>query len=211
MIIETSLNMIKSGLVKGTWGNISVRKDNRIWITPSGVPYEDLTPDSIAVIDLESGKQIDGKMKASSEMPLHRIIYLEYSHINGIVHTHSIYASAFAVIEEEIPCCTEDQAQIIGGSIPIAKYAPQGTAELGRHVVQALEGDVYAALMAKHGLVAVGRNLQEAWTAAEISEKSAQVASVVKSMNKPIEGLCQNEINELRQNYINSYSKTSIK
>ncbi|MBM7615940.1 class II aldolase/adducin family protein [Alkaliphilus hydrothermalis] len=210
-IIETSLKMVQSGLVKGTWGNVSVRKENQLWITPSGVTYEDLTEDQIAVIDLESGVQIGGSRKASSEMPLHRMIYLHNEEINGIVHTHSIYASAFAAIEEEVPCYTEDQAQIIGGSIPVAQYAFPGTDELGKNVVKALEDGRYAVLMAKHGLVAVGRNLKEAWTSAEVAEKSAQLASIVKGMNKAPGGLCEKEIEDMRRIYLESYSKTSIK
>ncbi|MCC5910112.1 MAG: class II aldolase/adducin family protein [Clostridiaceae bacterium] len=210
-IIDNGLKMIESGLVKGTWGNISVRKDDKLWITPSGIPYEGLTSDLIAVVDLKSGEQIDGEAKASSEMPLHRSIYLAYGEINGIVHTHSVYASAFAAIEEEVPCYTEDQAQIIGGSIPVAKYAFPGTDELGNNIVQALKEGAYAALLAKHGLVSIGRNLQEAWTVAEIAEKSAQVASILKSMNKEVEGLCKNEVKEMREIYLKSYSKKIVK
>ncbi|WP_034328032.1 class II aldolase/adducin family protein [Alkaliphilus transvaalensis] len=209
-IIECSLKMIKSGLVKGTWGNISVRDENQIWITPSGIPYEELKEDLIAIIDLKTGEQIGGRAKASSEMPLHRSIYLEYEEVKGIVHTHSIYASAFAAMEEEIPCYTEDQAQIIGGAVPVAKYAFPGTDELGKNVVQALRDGRYAALMAKHGLVSVGRNLQEAWTVAEIAEKSAQVASIIKSMGKNVAGLCEKEVKEMREIYIKSYSKKII-
>ncbi|MFZ5968584.1 MAG: class II aldolase/adducin family protein [Bacillota bacterium] len=209
-LIQTGLNMIKSGLVKGTWGNISARRSSKMWITPSGIPYEELTPEDIAVIDIPTGSQLEGKRKPSSEMPLHRILYTHLPDIHGIVHTHSIYASAFAAVQETIPCYTEDQAQIIGGSIPAAAYALPGTEELAMHVLTVLQQDRFAALLSKHGLVAVGRSLKEAWTTAEVAEKSAQVASIIKSMHADAQPIDEDEIKMMRSIYLNSYSKQLI-
>lgn len=209
-IIATGRKMINGGLVKGTWGNISMRVDNLMWITPSGVDYWDLTPEKIAVIDLTTGQQVEGNLKPSSEIPLHMKIYKALDSINGIVHTHSIYASAFAAAEKEIPCFTEDQGQIIGGAIPVAAYALPGTTQLGENVVAALKGGSYAALMAKHGLITVGRSLKEALTVAEISEKSAKIAAVLRSMGENPEGVSEEDIKEMRRTYLESYSQKSI-
>ncbi|SCY78598.1 class II aldolase/adducin family protein [Alkaliphilus peptidifermentans] len=207
-IIDVGLSITKSGLVKGTWGNISKCYEKTMWITPSGIPYEELTEDAIAVIDLENELQIGGRLKASSEMPLHLMIYKAFPQFKAIVHTHSIYASAFAVIGQEVPCYTEDQAQIIGGNIPLAQYALPGTNQLALNTVEALKGGVYAALLEKHGMVAVGRSLREAMTVAEIAEKSAQLATIVRGMNSNTEPISLKEIDEMRKIYLESYSKT---
>ncbi|MFT9496751.1 class II aldolase/adducin family protein [Anaerosolibacter sp.] len=210
-LIKTGICMVKSGLVKGTWGNVSIRHGENMWITPSGIAYEDLIPEDIAVVEVATGKQLDGRQKPSSEMPLHLIIYQNLEEIHSVVHTHSIYASAFAAMQEEIPCYTEDHAQIIGGSIPVAKYAFPGTAALGENVLRIFRRDRYAGLMAKHGLVAIGRSLREAWTAAEIAEKSAQVASVIRGTGKNPKPIDEEEIAQMRKNYLESYSKEIIK
>ncbi|HHV71219.1 MAG TPA: class II aldolase/adducin family protein [Clostridia bacterium] len=206
-IIKTALKMVQSGLVRGTWGNISVRQDNRLLITPSGTPYEELTVEDIAVVDLKSGEQVGGRLKASSELPLHISIYRIFDRINGIVHTHSLYASAFAALGEEVPCYTEDQAQIIGGSIPVASYALPGSYELGYNVTAVLKTGKYAALMAKHGLVSVGRSLKEAFMVAEVAEKSANLAYLVRTLSPNLEPMNEGEIEIMRKNYLNSYSK----
>ena len=209
-IIQMGLSMIKSGLVKGTWGNISGRRGDVMLITPSGIPYEEMEPEHIAQIDVETGRQVGGSCKASSEQALHLVIYQNLPDVQGVVHTHSIYASAFAAIHEPVPCLIEDQAQIIGGDIPVARYAPPGTVALGERVMEALGEDRYAALLANHGLVAVGRSLREAWTAAEIAEKSAYLASIVKSMNKSPVVIDPAEIREMRKNYLENYSRYSV-
>ncbi|MBB6218847.1 L-fuculose-phosphate aldolase [Anaerosolibacter carboniphilus] len=210
-MIQTGVSMVKSGLVKGTWGNISIRHGENMWITPSGIAYGDLTPEDIAVVEIITGKQVGGRQKPSSEIPLHLIIYQNLEEVHSIVHTHSIYASAFAAMQEEIPCYTEDHAQIIGGSIPVAKYAFPGTTALAENVLRIFRRDRYAGLMAKHGLVTIGRSLREAWTAAEIAEKSAQVASVIRGMGKNPKPIEEEEIAQMRKIYLESYSKEIIK
>lgn len=205
-LIVTGQNMIKSGLVKGTWGNVSTRTDNTMWITPSGISYDEFKEENIAIVDVSTGTQVGGNKKPSSEMPLHLMLYRNLSNINGIVHTHSIYASVFAAIGEEIPCYTEDQAQIIGGSIPVAKYAFPGTEKLGNNVLSVFQMDRFSSLMANHGLVSIGRSLKEAWTAAEVAEKSAQVAAVIKSMGKNPLTINETDIKEMRKIYLESYS-----
>ncbi|KAB3535443.1 class II aldolase/adducin family protein [Alkaliphilus pronyensis] len=207
-IINVGLSIINGGLVRGTWGNISICDGTTMWITPSAISYKDLKEGDIAVIQLDTGIQIGGRLKPSSEMPLHIIIYKSLPHVKAIVHTHSVYATAFAAIGEEVPCYTEDQAQIIGGSIPLAKYALPGTTELALEAVDALKKDVYAALLERHGLIAVGRSLKEAITVAEIAEKSAELAAVVRGMDKEAKPLPQKEIDIMRKMYIDSYSKS---
>lgn len=210
-IVEVGVKMVKSGLVKGTWGNLSIKNEELVYITPSGVSYEELIPEEIAVVNSITGLQIEGRLKCSSELPMHLTIYQKFKELKGIVHTHSVYASSFAALGEKIPCYTEDQAQIIGGSVPIAQYASPGTEQLGKNVVEALKTGKYAALLGKHGLVAVGRSLKEAFMAAEVAEKSAQIAFLVKTMNQGGIPIGEEEIELMRRNYLNSYSKNIIK
>lgn len=210
-IIKSGKRILTSGLVKGTWGNISLRHGDSLWITPSGVPYDELNVEAIAVVDISSGRQQEGKLPASSELLLHLYIYRHYPKINGIVHTHSIYASAFSALQQEVPCYTEDQAQIIGGSIPVAEYQLPGTEALAANVVKALETGKFAALMANHGLVAIGRTLKEALTSADIAEKSSQLAAIMMSMNKEAKHLSHEDIALLREKYLGEYSKSLIK
>jgi len=209
-LVETALKVQKAGLVRGTWGNLSLRQGAIVWITPSGMPYELLTSEDIVPVSLEDGKPLQNRRKPSTELLMHLKIYRRFPEINAVVHTHSIYASAFAAARTEIPCYTEDQAQIIGGRIRVASYAPLGTAELALNVVEALQ-DRFAALLANHGAVAVGRSLREAYTAAEILEKSAEIAYILKSLSprqSPPE-LEEDEIAAMRKLYLESYGSAS--
>ncbi len=204
-IVSIAGKIEMSGLTRGTWGNVSLRYGEKIYITPSGVPYDELEPDDIAILDMD-GNQIGGQKKRSTEFPLHLMIYKEFENINGIVHTHSVHASAFASAGMEIPCLTEDQAQIIGGRVPVCEYAHPGTEELARNVVNVLkEKNVFAVLMRKHGVVAIGRNLKEAFIAAQIVEKSAQIAIEAKILGN-VEEISQEEIEFFRDEYLKSYS-----
>ena len=200
-VLRAALFISKTNLVAGTWGNVSARDEKYVYITPSGIPYDELSEEDIAVLDLDSEKQISGK-KASSEVKLHLEIYRRKPDIKAIVHFHSVYASAFASMRREIPCYVEDQAQIIGGDIPVAKYAPPGTEELAKNAAKAL-GDKFGVLLANHGAVAVGRNMKEALMAAQIIEKSAQIAFIAgrNGVRLPDE-----DIRSLRERYLESYS-----
>ena len=206
LIVETARKMVELGLVKGTWGNISLRDGDKVWITPSGIDYHKLQNSDIAVIELSSGKQISGNNKASSELPLHLAIYRNFDNINGIVHTHSTYATVYACMHKNIPCYVEDQAQIIGGEIGVAKYAFPGSKDLAKNVVEALKDGHFGVLMSNHGGVGVGRSLKEAMIAAQIIEKSAEVSFLVQSRAN-FSGLNQEDIKKMRKIYLNKYSE----
>ena len=200
---RAALYILQSGLVKGTWGNVSLLSGGKVYITPSGVPYDELEAQDIAVVDLESGDQIEGRQRASSELPMHLQIYRDHKAIQAIVHVHSIYATAFACMRKPIPCYVEDQAMILGGSVQVAEYALPGTWELAKNASKAL-GDRFAVLLSNHGAVAVGRSMKEALVAAQILEKSAQIAYLVGENGKPLE---EKDVRHLRKVYIDSYSR----
>lgn len=160
----------------GTWGNISVRiSENLFAITPSGRNYRTIQPEDIVIVNA-SGETIEGQLTPSSELPLHLAVYAARPDIGGIVHTHSVFASACAVSRRPIPPIIEDLVQLAGGEISVAPYALPGTQELANNTVHALAGK-FAVLLANHGVVACGKTLSEAMTAAELVEKAAQIFS----------------------------------
>lgn len=204
-IIKAIDYLEKKGLIKGTWGNLSIRINDKVYITPSGVPYDVLKEDDISVLDLESQKHLSG-LKPSSEKSLHLEIYKNFPEINAVVHTHSLYASIFSALRKTVPCYIEDQAQIIGGEIPVAEYKLPGTLDLAIEAVKKFKLGVYGILLANHGIVSIGRNLKEALIAAEIIEKSANIAYHVELMGGG-HPLLEDDIKWMRNLYIASYSK----
>ncbi len=202
LVLKTAKFISDTNLVAGTWGNVSVRSGDLIYITPSGIPYDELRLNQIAVVSLKNGEQIGGSAKASSELPLHLEIYRNLEEINAVVHFHSVYASAFASMRKPIPCYVEDQAQIVGGEIDVAEYAPPGTLELAENALKTM-GSKFGVLLANHGAVAIGRSAREALICAQIIEKSAQIAFIVKDDGIPLK---PDEIARLRSLYLESYS-----
>ncbi len=203
-LIEYGLKMKNDCLVKANWGNLSIRVPRGFIITPSGMNYEDITAEDIVTIGLE-GEILEGSRKPSSEYLLHLEIYKNFKNINAVMHTHSTYASAFAVCREDIPPIIEDMVQIAGGSIRVAEYALPGTVELAQKVVKAM-GDRNACLLANHGLTGMGRNIEEAYKVCLIVEKSAQIAYLSKTMGNPFI-LDDFDIGVMREYYLNSYGQ----
>lgn len=174
-VVETGRKMIESGLVAGTWGNVSTRdaKTGYIALTPSGMDYLQLEAEDIVIIDSE-GNTVDGGRKPSSEIRLHVEMYRSRPDIMAIVHTHSVYGSTCACAGKAIPPLVEDLVQIVGGSVDVAPYALPGTDEVAANAVKALAGK-FAVLLENHGAVGVGNNLDDALTVCQLLEKSAQI------------------------------------
>lgn len=204
LLIKYGLQMKQDGLVKANWGNLSIRLSQGFIISPSGMNYEDIGPEDLVTLNLE-GKIIEGSRKPSSETPLHLGIYQSLDKINAVVHTHSIYASAFAVCREDIPAIIEDMVQIAGGEIRTAPYALPGTKELADNVIKALAGR-NACLLANHGLIGIGRTIEEAYKVCLIVEKTAKIAYLSKTMGRPYI-LSDEDVKIMRQYYLNSYGQ----
>ncbi len=206
-IVEAGRAIIKTGLTRGTWGNISARHGEAMYITPSGMNYLTMRAEDISVINIKTGEQVAG-CKPSSELTMHQTIYQRCEQIHGVVHTHSQYATAFSVAGKEIVCCTEDQAQIIGGPIPCPPFVRAGAVELGGMIVEKTQkGRIFASLIANHGLVALGRSVNEALVAAEISEKSAKIVFLARLLNPDFRPLLSENIAEYREGYLEGYGK----
>ncbi len=204
-VLSTARKIMASELNFGTWGNISCRRAvDKVIITPSGIPYSDLGDEDICMLDLQ-GQVIDGCRIPSTELPLHLAIYRAREDIQAIVHVHSKYASAFAVTRQEIPVALEEMAQLLGGVVPIADYALPGSDMLGDKAVTAL-GEGYAVLLASHGLVAVGSQLEEALLRCLVIERSARVLLLSRLLGPPVL-LEQAEIIALREKYTQFYGQ----
>ncbi len=186
-VLEAALKMSEKGLVVGTSGNISLRlppqgERQLMTITPTSRHYDTLDIDDIPIIDFD-GKSAAGHLAPSIETPLHIGIYRARKDVNAIIHTHSIFASAAAVAGLDIPAILEDQAALLGGEIKLAGYALSGTPEQLANVLTAL-GKRNAVLLANHGAVATGRTMRDAFTAAELIEKTARVYLLALSAGK---------------------------
>jgi L-fuculose-phosphate aldolase len=203
-IIEGGLRLVKEGLVARTWGNISIRVDEtHMLITPSGRSYEDLTPEDIVLVNYHTSKH-EGTIKPSSEKELHCEIYRTRKNILAVIHTHQMNASTVAAAHRELPPILDDMAQIIGPSVRVAEYALPSTKKITKKTVSALKGR-NAALMANHGAVCVGRDLEEAFVVCQVLEKAckafieAEFLGGAKSINKF-------EAHLMHQIYIRKYS-----
>ena len=166
--------MAAKRLTSGSGGNLSVidRSAQQVAITPSGMDYHEITTDDIVVCD-SKGKIVAGHRKPSTELDFHLALYALRENINAVVHTHSVFATTLSCLRREIPA-VHYLVGYAGAKVPLAPYATVGSAALARAVTSAI-GDSNAALLANHGLVAVGTNLASAFTVAEEIEFVAQV------------------------------------
>ena len=170
-VIEAAQTMAARGLAAGTAGNVSMRVEDGILITPSAIPYETLTPEMIPLLRLDGG--FEGDFRPSSEWRFHLDIYLARPEVGGVVHHHAPYTTALAMARREIPACHYMIARFGGAPIRCADYALFGTAALSKKVLEALAGRT-ACLMANHGGLATGRDASTALAAATELEVLAQ-------------------------------------
>ncbi len=174
-VIDTCLALEARGLNQGTSGNVSVRDEagTGFYLTPSGLAYDAMTPDDIVHVDLDNGAVIGSRLP-SSELPFHLALHRARSDARAIVHTHSLHATAVACLRRDLPAVHYLVGLFGGSQVRCAPYATFGTAELSAHVVTALAGR-RAALMANHGLVVIGRDLDQAFALTHEAETLAKL------------------------------------
>lgn len=196
----------KEGLVTWTSGNISARdpESGLVVIKPSGVMYEDLRPEDHVVLNLE-GDVVEGALKPSSDTASHLYIYRERSDINGIVHTHSPYATAFAANGRSIPVYLTAHADEFGGPIPCAGFALIGGEEIGRQVVEHM-GDSPAVLLKNHGVFTMGKSARAAVKAAVMVEDVARTVHFALQLGRPDE-IAPDHVAKLHQRYTTVYGQ----
>jgi L-ribulose-5-phosphate 4-epimerase len=168
------LELQKNQLVTWTGGNISARDSETglVAIKPSGVLYSELTPEKMVVVDLD-GNVVEGALKPSSDTATHLYIYRNRPDLNGIVHTHSTFATAFAAVGKPIPPVLTAICDEFGGAIPLGGFAPIGDEEIGKEVIRSI-GSSPAILMQNHGVFTVGKNVRSAVKTAVMVEDAAR-------------------------------------
>lgn len=195
-------------LVAWTSGNISARDpaSGLVVIKPSGVKYRDLTPDRMVIVDLD-GNQVEGDLKPSSDTASHCYIYRHRPDVNGIVHTHSRYATAFAAVGQAIPCFLTAMADEFGGPIPCAGFALIGGEQIGEQVVATLaDSNSPAVLLQNHGVFTIGRNAEAAVKAAVMTEDVAATAWLALTLGQPL-SMTAADIARCHDRYTNVYGQ----
>ncbi|MEU3462467.1 class II aldolase/adducin family protein [Streptomyces sp. NPDC006733] len=158
-LVATARRSVADGLVVGTSGNVSVRVGDLVLVTPTGVPYDRLGPVDAVAVDLD-GRQVSGRLRPTSELPMHLAVY-RGTDARAVVHTHAVHATAVSTLVDELPS-VHYVAATMGGPVRVAGYALYGTDELAERVLEALR-DRSACLMRNHGTVAYGRTLDQAY------------------------------------------------
>jgi L-ribulose-5-phosphate 4-epimerase len=195
-------------LVAWTAGNVSGRVPGAdlMVIKPSGVSYDELTPDSMIVCDL-SGEVVEGDLSPSSDTAAHAYVYRAMPQVGGVVHTHSTYGCAWAARGEPIPCVLTAMADEFGGEIPVGPFALIGNEDIGKGIVATLSGHRSpAVLMRNHGVFTIGSDAKAAVKAAVMCEDVARSVHISRQLGEPLP-IEQSDIDYLYDRYQNAYGQ----
>ena len=200
------LELPKNGLVTWTGGNVSARdpETGLVVIKPSGVLYDLLRPEDHVVLDLD-GSVVEGRCKPSSDTASHLYIYRHRPDVNGVVHTHSPYATAFAALGRPIPVYLTAIADEFGGPIPCAGFALIGGEAIGEQVIQHI-GSSPAVLLKNHGVFTVGKSAQAAVQAAVMVEDVARTVWYALQLGTPDE-IAPADVEKLHRRYTQVYGQ----
>ena len=180
-IVDIGRRLSDRGLVAGTDGNISVRLDSdRVLITPSGLPKGRLSPDDMVIIDV-NGKKLQGRLEASSEMLMHLFVYKNRPEVTACVHAHPPYTTAFAVAGIDLADDILPEVVVFVGTIPLTDYAPPGTEAVPRVLEPHIEKQ-NAFVLRNHGLLTIGRTLDEAYHRHETVEHYARIVHLARQL-----------------------------
>jgi L-ribulose-5-phosphate 4-epimerase len=207
-IADLHRELPRYSLVIWTAGNVSARVPGQelLVIKPSGVSYDELSPEAMVVTDLQ-GNLVDGHRTPSSDTAAHAYVYRHMPEVGGMVHTHSTYATAWAARGEAIPCVLTMIADEFGGEIPVGPFALIGDDSIGRGIVETLRGSRSAAvLMANHGPFTVGRSARDAVKAAVMLEDVARTVHIARQLGEP-RPIAQPDVDKLYDRYQNVYGQ----
>jgi L-ribulose-5-phosphate 4-epimerase len=200
--------LVRYQLVVWTSGNVSARVPDHdlLVIKPSGVSYDDLTPEAMIVCDLD-GTVVDGDLAPSSDTAAHAYVYRNMPHVGGVVHTHSTYACAWAARGEPVPCVLTAMADEFGAEIPIGPFALIGDDSIGRGIVETLNGHRSpAVLMRNHGVFTVGVDARAAVKAAVICEDVARSIHISRQLGEPVP-IAATDIDRLHERHRTVYGQ----
>ena len=205
-IYTLHLELPRNNLVTWTSGNLSGRDldTGLVVIKPSGIQYADLTPENMVVVDLE-GKVIEGRYKPSSDTSAHLYVYRHRPEINGVVHTHSPFATAFAAAGVPIPPVLTAISDEFGGPIPVGGYARVGGDEIGRILIESI-GASPAILMKNHGVFTIGKSPEEAIKAAVMIESVARTVFYAIQLG-PLDEIPAEEVARAHRRYLEEYGQ----
>lgn len=210
-VASLHVELVRYGLVAWTAGNVSARVvgHDLMVIKPSGLDYDDLTPENMIVCTLD-GEIVDGDLRPSSDTAAHAYVYRDMPKVGGVVHTHSTYATAWAARREAIPCVLTAMADEFGGDIPVGPFALIGDDSIGRGIVETLRGHRSpAVLMANHGVFTIGPTPRSAVKAAVMCEDVARTVHVARSGGQPIP-ITAADVDRLYQRYQNAYGQPAV-
>ncbi|PSL05243.1 L-ribulose 5-phosphate 4-epimerase [Haloactinopolyspora alba] len=211
-VCDLHAELVRNDLVAWTSGNVSGRVPGAdlFVIKPSGVSYDDLTPESMVVCDLD-GTLVDGRHAPSSDTDAHAYVYRNMPGVGGVVHTHSTYATAWAARGEAIPCVLTAMADEFGGEIPVGPFALIGDDSIGRGIVGTLDGHRSpAVLMRNHGVFSIGKDARAAVKAAVMCEDVAKTVHVARQLGEP-EPIEPADVDSLYDRYQNAYGQATAR
>lgn len=185
ILIDAGKRMLNKGLTVETWGNISVRdpQSGLIYLTPSAMPYDSIGRDDVVVMRGD-GSIAEGRRKPTVEAGMHLGIYRARTDVFAVIHTHPVDSTVFGVLHMPIPPIVDEAAQTIGGAVNVTDYALPGTRELAQNVVKTL-GKSAACLIANHGAVCVGHDIDEAFKVCTVLEMTAKIYRMALSVGRP--------------------------
>jgi L-ribulose-5-phosphate 4-epimerase len=207
-LCELHAELPRHGLVAWTAGNLSARVpgEELMAIKPSGLPYAELTPESMVVCDLE-GRRVEGDLAPSSDAATHGYVYRQMPEVGGVAHTHSSYATAWAVRGEPIPCVLTAIADEFGGPIPVGPFALIGDEAIGRGIVDTLAGHRSpAVLMRSHGVFTIGPDARAAVKAAVMCEDVARTVHLARSLGE-VTSIDDDQVEALHDRYQHVYGQ----
>ena len=206
IVWKCNLELPKNDLVKMTSGNVSGRdrETGLVVIKPSGYAFEELTPAHMVVVDMD-GRVVEGNLKPSTDTDTHLYVYRHRPDVFGMVHTHSPYASTFAVLGQPIPACLTASA-MLGGEIPLGGYAPIGGADIGQEIINKI-GRALAIVMQNHGVFTIGASPRVAAKMAVEVEEIAHITHLALLRGQPIM-LTAEQVAEMAHLYAYDYGQT---
>lgn len=182
MLAGYGRRLISDGLSVGTSGNLSIRVDDRVAITPSGVPYDEIDADDIVVVEMD-GRVFEGRHQPSSELPIHLGLYTVKSAARAVVHTHSRFAVAVSTVLDELPA-VHYMVSAFGGPVRVVPYSVYGSDALAEGTLEALQGR-NAALLQNHGAVTYGGSMVSAYERALLLEWLSEVFTHAQQLGQP--------------------------
>lgn len=205
-LVELHLELPKNNLVVWTGGNVSARDSQTgfIVIKASGIRYEEMRPHHMVVVDID-GKIVEGDYKPSSDVYSHLYIYKHRPDVGGVVHTHSVYATAFAAVNKPIPVVLTAIADEFGGPIPCGGFALIGDDAIGKVVIESI-GNSPAVLLKNHGVFTIGKDAKSAVKAAVMTEDNAKTVWLAMQIGEPDE-ISQEDVEKLHHRYTNIYGQ----